>query len=102
VLVLHDRRIPRSRANIDHIAVGPADVFIIDAKRYTGRPQLRVEGGLLGPRTETLMVGRRDCNHLVDGAQEQVGLVRAALASDGGFAEVPVRSMLCPSAPAGH
>ena len=29
--VLHDRLVPGSRANIDHIAVGPSGVFVIDA-----------------------------------------------------------------------
>jgi len=33
--ILHDRRIPGSRANIDHIVVAPSGVWIIDAKRYS-------------------------------------------------------------------
>jgi hypothetical protein len=37
VIRLHDRRIPRSRANIDHIAVAPSGVWVIDAKRYKGK-----------------------------------------------------------------
>src|SRR5215212_8396342 len=37
VLILHDRRIPRSRANIDHIAVAPSGVWVIDTKRYKGK-----------------------------------------------------------------
>lgn len=36
-VVLHDRRLPRSRANIDHIAVAPSGVWVIDAKRYKGK-----------------------------------------------------------------
>jgi len=44
--VLHDRRIPGTTANIDHIVVGPRGVFVIDAKKYSGSPSLRVEGGL--------------------------------------------------------
>lgn len=36
--VLHDRRVPGSRANIDHIAVAPLGIYVIDAKRYKGRP----------------------------------------------------------------
>lgn len=47
--VLHDRRIPGTTANIDHLAVTPTGVFVIDAKKYKGRPQLKVEGGLLRP-----------------------------------------------------
>lgn len=29
---LHDRRIPRTMANVAHIAVAPSDVYVIDAK----------------------------------------------------------------------
>jgi hypothetical protein len=94
VLLLHDRRIPPSRANIDHIAISPAGVFVIDAKRYKGRPHLRVQGGLLRPRTETLMVGSRDCTKLVTGVTKQVDLVRAAITA-GDHADVPIRGMLC-------
>jgi len=94
VRVLHDRRIPRTKANIDHIAVSPAGVFVIDAKRYKGRPQLRVEGGLFRPRVEKLVVGTRDQTKLVEGVHKQVDLVRAALEAVG-VADVPVRGVLC-------
>jgi hypothetical protein len=80
VATLHDRRIPGSRANIDHIVVAASGVWVVDAKRYKGRPALRVEGGILRPRMERLLVGRRDCTKLVDGVLKQVELVREALA----------------------
>ena len=70
--VLHDRRIPKSRANIDHLAITPSGVFVIDAKKYKGRPDLQVEGGILRPRVEKLMVGKRDRTSLVDGVLKQV------------------------------
>ena len=35
--MLHDRRIPGTRANIDHIAVASSAVWVIDAKRYNGK-----------------------------------------------------------------
>lgn len=35
--VLHDRRIANSRANIDHLLIGPGGVHVIDTKNYTGR-----------------------------------------------------------------
>jgi hypothetical protein len=92
VQLLHDRRIAGSRANIDHIAIGSAGVFVIDAKRYQGRPQLR--GGVLRPRTEALFVGRRDCTRLVGGVIKQVNLVRSALAN-AGHHEVEPRGVLC-------
>jgi hypothetical protein len=94
VHVLHDRRILGTGANIDHIVVCPTGVFVIDAKKYTGRPSLRVDGGVFRPRTETLMVGSRDRSTLVGGARKQVDLVRAAL-DHAGLAEIPVHGMLC-------
>lgn len=94
VLVLHDRRIPRSTANIDHIAVTPSGVWVIDAKRYKGRPQLRIEGGILRPRVEKLLVGTRDQTKLVGGVLKQIGLVQEAL-HRGGFDDTSVGGMLC-------
>jgi hypothetical protein len=94
VRVLHDRGIPGTRANIDHIVVCASGVFVIDAKKYQGRPSLRVEGGLFRPRTEKLLVGSRDCTKLVDGARKQVDLVRTAL-DEAELEGVPVRGMLC-------
>jgi hypothetical protein len=88
--VLHDRRIPGSRANIDHLVVTPTGVYVIDAKKYKGRPTLKVEGGLLRPRVERLMVGSRDCTKVVDGVLKQVDVVRSVLGLD-----VPVYGVLC-------
>lgn len=94
VRALHDRRIPGTRANIDHLTVGPAGVHVIDAKRYRGRPALRVEGGIIRPRVQKLVVGSRDCTRLVDGVQKQIQVVRAAL-ERAGITDVPVHGVLC-------
>lgn len=40
------------------------------------RPELRVEGGFLRPRTEKSLVGGRDRTNLVDEVEKQVDLVR--------------------------
>jgi hypothetical protein len=40
VAVLHDRRIPGSRANIDHIAIAATGVWVIDSKRYKRKLQI--------------------------------------------------------------
>lgn len=87
--VLHDRRIPGSRANIDHLAITPSGIWVVDAKRYTGRPQLKIEGGILRPRVETLLVGRRNCTKIVDGVLKQVDVVRGIVD------DVPVTGALC-------
>ena len=88
--VLHDRRIPGSRANIDHLAVTPTGVFVIDAKKYAGRPHLKIEGGLLRPRVEKLMVGSRNCTKLVDGMLKQIDIVRGAVGD-----QTAVQGLLC-------
>ena len=45
VALLHDRKVPTSSANIDHLAIAATGVWIIDAKKYTGRLQRRDKGG---------------------------------------------------------
>jgi hypothetical protein len=44
--VLHDLAVPGSRANIDHLVIGPGGVFVIDSKHYRGRLQLDGSGQL--------------------------------------------------------
>jgi hypothetical protein len=88
--LLHDRRIPKSRANIDHLVVTARGVYVVDAKKYRGRPHLRIEGGLFRPRVERLFIGSRDCTTLVDGVLKQVDVVRGLLDDD-----VPVHGVLC-------
>lgn len=89
IAVLHDRRIPGTRANIDHIAITTAGIWVVDAKRYKGRPELKVEGGILRPRVEKLLVGHRDCTNLVDGVLKQVVLVQEVVG------DIPVDGALC-------
>jgi hypothetical protein len=42
--VLHDLAVPGSRANIDHLAIGPPGVFVIDSKQYRGRLRQAADG----------------------------------------------------------
>lgn len=78
---LHDRRIPHRRSNIDHIAIGPAGVYVIDAKRYVRqRVEVRRFGGLFSPRRSELFVGGRRKMDLVNGLEPQEDAVLEALA----------------------
>ena len=86
VCLLHDRRIPNSRANIDHLAVAPTGVWVIDSKKYRGRVEVRRP--LFGDAR--LMIDRRDRSKLADGLARQVAAVAAAV--DPG---VPVRGAFC-------
>jgi hypothetical protein len=45
-VVLHDLAVPGSRANIDHLVIGPGGVFVIDSKQYRARLQLDAYGKL--------------------------------------------------------
>jgi hypothetical protein len=45
-VVLHDLAIPGSRANLDHLVIGPGGVFVVDSKHYRGRLQLDPSGQL--------------------------------------------------------
>src|SRR3954469_24265372 len=76
--VLHDRRIPRSNANIDHLVVAPWGVFVVDAKNYKGRVETRDRGGFFST-DHRLYVGGRDKTALVAGMTKQAQAVRAAL-----------------------
>jgi hypothetical protein len=94
VVLLHDRRWPGTRGNLDHIAVGACGVIVIDAKRYCGRIAVEHRGGLLRPRSAHLRVGGREQTRLVDGVLAQADAVRRVLAG-GEHATVPVRAVLC-------
>jgi hypothetical protein len=89
IALLHDRGVPGTVANIDHIVITRNRVWVVDAKRYKGRPELRVEGGMLRPRTERLFVDRRDRTKMVDGVFHQIELLREVIA------EVTVVGAVC-------
>jgi hypothetical protein len=89
IAVLHDRRVPRSKANIDHIAVAPSGIYVIDPKNYDGLVERRVAGGWLS-RDERLVVNGRDRTRLVDGVLRQVEVVRDAIGPGG----VPIYAVL--------
>ena len=87
VVALHDRSVPGTRANIDHLVIAPAGLFVVDAKRYDGSLRIRDKGGLF--RTdERLYVGGRDCSRLADNMGWQVKAVETLLESVGHAATV--------------
>lgn len=88
-VVLHDRRIPGRRANLDHVAIVPSGVWVIDAKHYRGRLERRSVGGWFTAR-QTLYVGRRDQSRLVASAARQRADVARRLPPD-----LRVRAALC-------
>lgn len=98
--LLHDRLVPGSRrANIDHIAIGPGGVTVIDSKNLTGKVRLRSTGGLLSPRTTTLRVRGSNQTRLVNGVERQAEAVRSLLHA--ASIQVDVRPALCMACPDG-
>jgi hypothetical protein len=89
VIVLHDRRMPGSRANIDHLAVAPSGVHVIDAKRYKGKIEVRRPFF----REAKLFIRGRDKTKLVEGLERQAGAVRLALSS--AAPQVQVHACFC-------
>jgi len=93
-ITLHDRRIPRSRANIDHITIARSGVFVIDSKRYSGRLELR-RAGPLWMRERRLYIGGRDKTKLVEGMAKQTAAVREAIQPLLEEFELPLTPVLC-------
>jgi hypothetical protein len=95
VSVLHDRRMPGSRANLDHLAVVASGVYVIDTKRYRGKVEVRKP--LF--HEPVLKIDGRDQTKLIHGLAKQVAAVEAALFD---FApDVPTHGCLCFVAPEG-
>jgi len=95
VPLLHDRRAAMSPANIDHVALAPTGVFVIDTTRYEGRIEVRKP--LFG--AAKLRINGRDRTHLIEGLDKQVRVVRGILASLA--PDVPVHGCVCFVAPEG-
>jgi hypothetical protein len=89
-VVLHDRALPHSRANIDHVAVAASGVWVVDAKNYKGRVERRDVGELFRSDVR-LYVGGRDKSELAEHLTRQVGAVRGAV----GDPELPIHSAVC-------
>ena len=92
VIFLHDRRVPSSRGNIDHIVAAPTGVYVVDAKRVSGEVRVRDVAGLFSRPDRRLFAGRRDCSAFARNMSWQVDTVRAAL---GGREDVPIIPVLC-------
>lgn len=84
--VLHDRRIPGSRANIDHIVIGPPGVFVVETKSFGG--SLKVRGN------EVFVAGRRRTG-MIEEAKREALAVQVALAMELETVDLPVVPVIC-------
>ena len=92
LFVLHDRAVPNSHANIDHIVVAPSGVHLIDAKRYSGRIEIRDKGGWFS-RDDRLYVAGRDRTPLITNLAKQIIALDAAVRDL--TPTLPVTAALC-------
>ena len=92
--MLHDRRVPGTHGNIDHIVIGPGGVFVVDAKAHKGGIAIRDRGGWFSTDYR-LTVGGRDCSKLADAMGWQVEAVAAALRDHRVDRMPPITPVLC-------
>ena len=90
VCAVHDRRMPGTLGNIDHIAIAPSGVYVIDAKNYSGHPRVETSGAGSAV-VHRLYIGRDEHTDLVRAVRRQVRAVAGELAEP----SVPVRGILC-------
>jgi Nuclease-related domain len=88
--VLHDRRVHGTRATIDHIAVGPGGVYIIDAKLYGTMVKHRGVGKILR-NDRRVRISGHDETLLVAKIGTQVNAIARALFET----PIPVTAALC-------
>lgn len=94
VVLLHDRRVPGSRANIDHLAVGPGGVTVADSKNLKGKVRVDWKGGLFSPRRFDLYVGGRKRTRLLESVEAQMTVVRSVLEEEG-ITGIAIQGALC-------
>ncbi|GAA4102814.1 nuclease-related domain-containing protein [Nonomuraea soli] len=80
-VILHDRAIAGSSANLDHLVVGPSGVFLIDSKKWARRTRISGHGA-------RLWIGGRPAETLLRGLAFERSAVQRAI--DHGVAEVAV------------
>ncbi len=84
--ILHDRRIPGSRANIDHIVIGAPGIFVVETKSYAGSLQIR--------GNDVFVAGRRKTG-IIDEVKRVVAAVETALAEEIAAHGWTVTSVIC-------
>jgi hypothetical protein len=89
-VLLHDRKVPGTRGNVDHVVIAASGVWVIDTKAYDGRVERRDVGGLF--KTDLrLYVRGRDHTKLAENLGWQIEAVEVAF----GELEPPISAVLC-------
>ncbi len=91
--MLHDRKVPNTRGNIDHLVVAPTGIWIIDAKNYSGKVECRDVGNWRSDE-QRLYVGGRNQTTLVRSMEWQADAVQASIDAIG-LGAVPMHRYVC-------
>lgn len=94
-VVLHDRRRPGKKANIDHIVIGPRGVYVIDAKHYAGLLEIRSTGTFFRPGPNRVFVGGRAHDKRLAFMDRQVRWVHEAVGADVEAVGGHIKPVLC-------
>jgi hypothetical protein len=81
--VFHDVALQGSRANLDHLLIGPGGVFLVDSKFYRGRIRIGRDGAL--------WYGRHPLGDMLRAVQWEAGRATRALAAPG----ITVEPLVC-------
>ena len=92
-IVLHDRKVPNTRGTIDHLAIAPSGIWLVDTKHYAGTVERRTVGAPWARRARLHLDGD-DQTALADGMSWQTVAVRAHLDTIR-VGDVPIRPVLC-------
>lgn len=96
-MFLHNRRpgIGQRYGDIDHIAIAPSGIYVIDAKNYRNAKVRVAQPGIFSRADPKLMIRGRNRTSLVDGLTRQKESVDEALDGRAEPWPVPVMAMFC-------
>ena len=85
-ITLNDRKVPGYAGNLDHIVIGPTGVWAVETKNLRGK--VVIDG-------ESLRIGGRRQDKIVDQVYREAGAIRAALATVLPDRDLPVTPIIC-------
>ena len=85
-VILHDRRMPGGRSNIDHVAIGPQGIFVVESKYLSGDIEIS---------DDRLFIADRERQNIVDQVYGEAVATQIALGEFLNRARLTVVPILC-------
>jgi hypothetical protein len=86
VRAVHDRSVPGSDANLDHLVAAPSGIYVIDAKNWSGT---------LSTHGSRLWQNDRNRDEVIDAAMAQAAVVQRLVDDLAPPRPIPVRPVVC-------